>query len=190
MGRDKATLPFGPECMLQRVVRLLSEVVPVRNLVVVAAPGQSLPDLSPEVIQTRDEHEERGPLEALAAGLRALPTAVDAAYVTSCDVPLLVAAFVDQLFEELGEAMIAVPFDTAHHHPLAAVYRRQVLATVEALLTANRLRTRFLFEEVPTRDIPVAALRHVDPELRTLENLNRPEDYRAALRLAGFVSVD
>ena len=27
MGRDKATLPFGPELMLQRVVRLLGTVV-------------------------------------------------------------------------------------------------------------------------------------------------------------------
>ena len=27
MGRDKATLPFGPELMLQRVVRLIGEVV-------------------------------------------------------------------------------------------------------------------------------------------------------------------
>ena len=27
MGRDKATLPFGPELMLQRVVRLISQVV-------------------------------------------------------------------------------------------------------------------------------------------------------------------
>ena len=45
MGRDKASLPFGPELMLQRVVRLLGEVVDPRKIVVVAAPGQSLPEL-------------------------------------------------------------------------------------------------------------------------------------------------
>ena len=38
MGRPKAWLPFGDELMLQRVVRILGEVV--NPIVVVAAPGQ------------------------------------------------------------------------------------------------------------------------------------------------------
>ncbi|MCA9165188.1 MAG: NTP transferase domain-containing protein, partial [Planctomycetales bacterium] len=43
MGESKATLPFGDELMVQRVVRLLSEVV--SPIVVVAAEGQTLPEL-------------------------------------------------------------------------------------------------------------------------------------------------
>ncbi len=42
MGRDKATLPFGPELMLQRVVRLIGEVVSLENIVVVAAPTPAI----------------------------------------------------------------------------------------------------------------------------------------------------
>ena len=38
MGRPKAWLPFGPELMLQRVVRLVGTVA--RPIVVVAAPGR------------------------------------------------------------------------------------------------------------------------------------------------------
>jgi hypothetical protein len=48
------------------------------------------------------------------------------------------------------------------------------------------LRPRFLFDEVNTREVPLALLRDVDPELRTLWNLNTLEDYRNALRAAGF----
>src|SRR5690349_12235754 len=88
MGTSKALLPFGPETMLQRVVRLLSEVVP--TIVAVAAIDQELPALPPHVLVTRDEREGRGPLEGLRAGLKALPPQADRAYVTSCDVPLLV----------------------------------------------------------------------------------------------------
>ena len=51
MGTSKALLPFGPETMLQRVVRLLGEVV--APIVVVAASDQTLPDLPPGVIVTR-----------------------------------------------------------------------------------------------------------------------------------------
>src|SRR6266478_2297357 len=92
MGSPKALLPFGPETMLQRIVRILATVV--SPIVVVAAVGQSLPELPADVTVTRDEREDRGPLEGLRAGLKALPSAIDAAYVTSCDVPLLVPGFV------------------------------------------------------------------------------------------------
>src|SRR5436309_3861988 len=70
MGLPKATLPFGPELMLQRVVRLLSAVV--QPIVVVAAPNQELPPLPGNVLLARDEREARGPLEGLFAGLSAL----------------------------------------------------------------------------------------------------------------------
>ena len=186
MGRDKATLPFGPEGMLQRVVRLVSEVVELRNIMVVAAPGQVLPELPPEVRITRDERQNRGPLEGLAAGLRVLGAGVEAVYATSCDVPLLVPQFVARMFELLGEHDIAVPRDGEHHHPLAAVYRTTVLPHIQRLLDADRLRPRFLFDVVPTREVAVDELRAIDPGLSTLANLNRPEDYLAALSAAGF----
>src|SRR5205809_2559240 len=70
MGLAKATLPFGPELMLQRVVRLLGSVV--QPIVVVAAPGQELPPLPHGLLIARDEREARGPLEGLFAGLSAI----------------------------------------------------------------------------------------------------------------------
>jgi molybdopterin-guanine dinucleotide biosynthesis protein A len=187
MGRDKATLLFGPELMLQRVVRLLGKVVEPKNMVVVAAPNQSLPQLPAGVNIAHDERPERGPLEGLAAGFRAIGDRADAVYATSCDVPLLVPAFVRQMFDLLGDHDIAVPRDGQFHHPLAAVYRPSVLAQIENLLAADRLRPRFLFDEARTREVPVDELRSVDPLLSTLQNLNHPEDYAAALTSAGFV---
>ena len=53
MGLSKATLPFGPELMLLRVVRLLSSVA--QPIVVVAASGQDLPPLPSGVILARDD---------------------------------------------------------------------------------------------------------------------------------------
>ena len=59
MGRPKATLPFGPELMLQRVVRLLATIV--HPIVVVAAPGQQLPPLPPQILLARDERTAARP---------------------------------------------------------------------------------------------------------------------------------
>ena len=184
MGSSKAHLAFGDETMLQRVVRLLGTVV--SPIVVVAAPDQSLPDLPASILRTRDEREGRGPLEGLRAGLKALPADADAGYVTSCDVPLLVPEFVERMVDLLGDHDIAVVEIDGFPHPLSAVYRRRVLPQVEALLAGDRLRPVFLFDAVRTRRVQPSELHSVDPQLLTLRNLNTPDDYREALRLAGL----
>ena len=184
MGTSKALLPFGPETMLQRVVRLLGIVV--SPIVAVAAPGQSLPELPADVIVTRDEREGRGPLEGLRAGLKALPATVEIAYVTSCDVPLLVPGFVRQMISLLSDHDIAVMEIDGFPHPLSAVYRRSTLPHVEALLAHDRLRPVFLFDAVRTRRVQPAEVVAADPELRTLRNLNTREEYLEALAIAGL----
>lgn len=184
MGTAKATLPFGSETMLQRVVRLLETAV--SPIVVVAAREQALPALPAHVAVTRDEREAKGPLEGIRAGLSALPSSIDAAYITSCDVPLLVPAFVERMIALMGDHDIAVMEIDGFPHPLSAIYRRDTLPHVESLLAADRLRPVFLFDAVRTRRVKPEEMIEVDPELKTLRNLNTPEDYRAALADAGL----
>jgi molybdopterin-guanine dinucleotide biosynthesis protein A len=183
MGSSKALLPFGSETMLQRVVRLLGEVV--SPIVVVAAADQDLPALPRDVIVTRDERDARGPLEGLRAGLKALPPHVDAVYVTSCDVPLLIPNFVRQMLELAHGYDIAVMEIDGFTHPLSAVYRRATLPFVEDLLAKDRLRPAFLFELMKTRRVRPEEMT-ADPDLRTLRNLNTREDYERALADAGL----
>ena len=179
MGRPKAWLPFGPEVLLQRIVRILDSVV--GPLVVVAAPDQELPDLPEHVLVTRDELAGRGPLEGLSAGLHALPESTTVAYLSACDVPFLNNPFINKLISDLGDADIAVPFADGHYHPLAAVYRTSIITQVDCLLSQDRLRPFFLFDKVNTVRISEAQLRKVDPELDCLQNLNQLSDYHLAL---------
>jgi len=184
MGQPKAWLPFGNELMLQRIVRILNSVV--RPVVVVAAPDQEVPPLPAGVSLVRDSQGGRGPLEGLAAGLAALGGRSEAAYVSSCDVPFLQTGFVERMVELLGKHSICVPRVGDLYHPLAAVYRVEVQEAVQRLLAAQRLRPVFLFEEVSTRIVLAHELADVDPAMRSLRNLNAPEDYAAALRDTGL----
>jgi molybdopterin-guanine dinucleotide biosynthesis protein A len=111
---------------------------------------------------------------------------VDAAYVTSCDVPLLVPAFVTHMLALLGNHDIAVMEIDGFTHPLSAVYRRSVLPQVESLLAEDRLRPAFLFDAMNTRRVSPDDMRVADPGLRTLRNLNTREDYEAALAEANL----
>ena len=180
MGQPKAWLPFGTERMLQRIVRLVRESV--QDVVVVAAPGQELPELPEVVTIVRDSVAGRGPLQGLAAGLSALPPSVDCAYATGTDVPFLQPGWIDTLAHLIGDDDLAIPFVAGFHHPLAALYRRStVLPAVETLLKEDRLRPLFLMEAVRTRVVAVEELLGADPALQTIQNLNTPEDYHEAL---------
>ena len=179
MGYSKSLLPFGDETMLQRVLRLLEPVVD--PLIVVAARDQQLPDLPSHVRIAFDEAPDQGPLQGICAGLDALHGLAEAAYITSCDVPLLNSAFVEALIGALGSHEIAVPVDSRFHHPLAAVYRVDLWSQASELLEADQRRPLFLLEKADTLRIPVEQLQAVDPDLLTLQNINHPRDYLAAL---------
>ena len=188
MGRPKLALPFGPELMLQRVVRLVGQSVD--RVVVVSAAGQELPQLPSTVEMVQDRDPDRGPLEGLAAALRTLRDRADTVYVTACDVPLLLPAFVSRVIHLCDGYQAAVPYIDGFAEPLAAAYSVDVLPRVEDLLANDRLRPAFLFDLVSTRRITAEELTDVDPDLESLANLNRPEDYHKALKKAGFACLE
>ncbi len=149
MGKPKAWLPFAGELMLHRVVRILSGVV--NPIVVVAAPEQEVPPLPEKITLLRDKVKGKGPLQGLAMGLEWLQGKAEAAYVSSCDVPFLRPAFMLRMVDLLGDHKICVPKIGDYHHPLAAVYRTEIIPVVERLIAEDRLRPFYLFQEVPTR---------------------------------------
>lgn len=179
MGRAKAMLPVGEEVMLQRVVRIVSSAV--GPVIVVAAPDQDLPELPSGVLVARDEREYLGPLAGIGVGLRALPEEIDAAYCTSCDVPLLKREFIQAIVSRLGAHDAAVVREDGFFHPLAAVYRRSLVPAIADLVAEDRLRPLFLIQSVNTRAVDAEELRAVDPDLASLRNINTLEDYSAVL---------
>ena len=183
MGQPKAWLPFGNEVLVQRVVRLLSEVV--SPVVVVAAPGQELPPLPANVLVARDELEAQGPIGGMAVGFAALRGQVDAAYVSACDVPLLNPEVVRLICDHLGDADIAIPVDGTFPQPLSAVYRLTLAGRLNEMLAAGNLRVIRLWDGASVNQIPLASLREIDPELDSFRNANTPEEFAAIQRRAG-----
>lgn len=191
MGRPKAWLPLGERTMLETVADAVRQGLRAAGgeihasappLVVVAAPGQELPALDPGVQRVEDEIEGEGPLRGMAAGLAALQGRAGAAFVSSCDVPLLRPGFVRRMLELLDGHDVVVPRHADRHHPLAAVYRIGVLAVVRDLLASGLKRPFSLFERVKTRVVEASDFADVDPQLESLANFNTPDEYAALLR--------
>jgi len=188
MGVDKASLPFGETTMLARTVERLSGVVD--HIVIVTAPDGDTPELSSvaSISITHDATADRGPAEGLAAGLAALPSGTDAVFVSSCDLPLLMPAFVERMFSLVDDTHdIIVPRHDERLQPLAAVYRPTVMAVLRQRLADDRLSMNGLLDACHTRIVDHRMWDDIDPQGHSLLNCNTKRDYKAALRIAGLL---
>lgn len=183
MGTPKAWLPFGSEYLLQRMARIVAGVV--QPVVVAARRGQALPPLPGDVVLAYDAVENKGPLAGLAAGFEVLADHCEAAFVTSCDHPLLQPHFVKRLIELLGEDPGVVPIHEERVYPLTAVYRLDTRAILTELLTQEDLRVRNFVDRCGAHIIPASELEDVDPGLDSLRNVNDPDTYDQVVRSLG-----
>ncbi len=174
MGRDKAALPFGDRTLLDRVVERVKTCC--HPVFVVTSAADRYPALTVPVVV--DRWPGSGPLAGLEAGLRACPTAYAA--VVACDLPFLEPRLLLGLREQAEGADAAVPL-TDRAHPLCAVYGREAARVAERLLRAGGGSLRDLLVHLRVRYVPEEVLRRWDPGLKSLVNVNTPEDYARAL---------
>jgi molybdopterin-guanine dinucleotide biosynthesis protein A len=186
MGTPKAALEWHGSTLLRRVVGIVGRAVD-GPVVVVRAPRQTLPVLPDAVEVVDDAREGRGPLQGLAAGLAAVRDRAAAAYASSTDVPLLHTRFIRRVLAALDDDVdVVLPEVAGFRHPLAAVYRTELVDVVERLIAEDRMRPAFLFEACRVRRLDAdalladPALAALDPGLDSVLNLNEPSDYDAA----------
>lgn len=184
MGRPKALLDWYGTPLLTHICDVLRPELD-GPIVVVGAVGQALPALPRGVETVEDQRQDRGPLEGIAAGLRAVGDRADAVYVSATDVPLLAPAVVRLARSALLDGVDAVvPRIGGRMYPLTAAYRTSLAPLVERLLAEQQLRALDLVEATAVRWLSEQELRAVDSELDSFRNVNTPADYRAALVIA------
>lgn len=175
MGRPKAWLDFGGVPLLQRIVNRLAPTFP--EFVVVAAPGQDLPETGARVVA--DEEPGEGPVAGMVVGLKAVTRPL--VLVLACDVPFVSPGVGEFLVDGLRAHDVVVPEWEGRLHPLQAAYRASVQPTLAALFAAGHRRPVDLYQRVSTRTVRDEELRPLDRDGATFTNLNHPEEYAAAL---------
>ena len=180
MGTAKEWLPIGKEHLLQRIVRIVGSVV--RPVVVASRREQPLPALPSDVEVVYDAVENAGPLAGMAAGFEALAGRCEAAFVVSCDHPLLKPAFITRLIELLGDHPALVPSHEAWSYPLVAVYRLDLRPLLTEVLARGKRRVHAFTERCGARVVSSADLADVDLAMDSLRNVNDRESSERALR--------
>ena len=188
MGRPKARLDWHGSTLLRHAVGLVAREVD-GPVVVVRAAGQALPALPAGTELADDALQARGPLQGIAAGLAALNDRADVVFVTGVDAPFLHPALIRHVIASLRAGDdVALPEAHGFPHPLAAAYRAATIGPlIDALLAEDSLGTRPLMHRARVHRLDEAALladpdvAQLDPDLRSLDNLNEPAEYEAAL---------
>ena len=184
MGASKAALEWHSSTLLYRAAAVVARAVD-GPVVVVAAPGQELPELPAGVEVVEDPVEGLGPMQGLAAGLAAVEDRAEAAFVCSTDLPFLHPAYVRRVLAALTDDVV-LPVARGFRQPLAAAYRTGIARLVADLLAEGNQRPGMIFKHCAVTQLDDdalladAALAKYDPDLESVVNVNIPEDYRAA----------
>jgi len=176
MGQDKASLRFGDETMLERIVRIVRAVAD--HVIVVARRDQPVPS---DVTLAYDAVEDLGPLAGIAAGLAISKS--DLNVVVACDMPLIRPQVLERLASLIDDYDACVGVADGHPSPLCGIYRSRIAPDAQALLDSGERRMMRLLEVVRTKRVDAAVFRDIDPNLETFISVDTPKKYADARSL-------
>lgn len=174
-GADKARIEIQGQSIVQRQLSVLAE-----RFDAVAMVGKSaMPTDDLPVESLPDRVGGKGPIDGIATGLAWSPEPW--LFVIASDMPLLSLPLIDALLGARTRESDIVCVDLkARAQPLFALYHRRLLPQLDKLLAQGQLRASALVTAPPSgvqvTRLPEAEARRLDPELRSFQNLNTPEE--------------
>lgn len=192
MGRDKRLLPFGDEPLLARTLRTMAgsfaeaAVVTAGDYAADSAAEETIRRIMmrfPGVRLLADAEPNAGPLAGLSAGLAAASAPLQLAI--AADMPFPSPALAEALLRLCRDsgADAALPETAGRLHPLFAAYRRTLSDALGKHVAGGGRKMTDWTLSLRHVVLPEAEVRRIDPSGLALANMNRPEDYAAALRL-------
>jgi molybdopterin-guanine dinucleotide biosynthesis protein A len=177
-GRDKLAEPLDGRALLAHAIEAVRPLA--TEILVVVAPGAILSVADgndDDVTVIEDTIAFEGPLAGILAGLDAAREPV--VLVVGGDMPTLVGAVIESMLlalDAFGVEAVVLEHE-GRARPLPLVLRRDpALAQAERLFSGGERRLRALPDALATRAIPEATWRAIDPDARTIRDIDTPED--------------
>jgi len=177
MGQNKALMLFHGQPLIARII---SRLAPAADEILVVA---NQPDLFKflGLPVFKDIIPHKGALGGLFTALSYANNPVLA--VVACDMPFinpnLLIAERNLLCD--GNWDVVIPRSERGLEPLHSIYRRETcLPVVQQAIEQERLRMTSWFWEVKVRTMEPDEISGIDPDLRSLNNINTPEEFRQA----------
>ena len=171
MGTDKALLNLEGRTFLDTVIARIREVS--EPIYVVTSPGRTY--RLPKMVQVvHDIVADAGPLGGIVTGLMAAGPGHH--LVVACDMPFVDPRVLRLLLQLVAGHDAAVPIRNGRPEPTCAAYSHSALPHLHTLLDAQEWALHRALRGLDVVQVPEERLRAVDPELRSLANINTPDD--------------
>ncbi len=180
LGRDKASEPLLGRPMLQHAIDRVAPLV--SEIIIVSAPGQSLPPISTSLplCLAEDLYPGTGPLGGIFTGLNA--AMADRCLAVACDMPLLSDPLLRELLRRSPGCDVVMPV-LQYPEPLHAVYGRACIEPIRERLDAGQFKITNFLGAVKVCYMKEEECRAFDPELRSFLNSNTEADLARAREL-------
>ena len=181
MGEDKALKPFLGRPLIQRVI---DRITPIADEILVTTNHpEDYAFLNLRLIP--DLVAGRGALGGLYTALASANG--DMVAVVACDMPFASASLIQTatrlLVEEEADVVIAKTAEG--YEPFHAVYRRATcVPAIQSAIEADRWKVIAWFPSVTVRELTPAEVGKLDPSGLCFWNVNTPEEFLEAERLA------
>lgn len=183
-GGDKLAADLDGEPVLHHAVRAVGSVA--HEIVLVLSPDGPVPrvpaELAGRIIVARDVEAFGGPLAGVGAALDALPVPDHPpriALIVGGDMPGLVPGVLQLLAGTLAASpgVVIVTLEVSPPAPLPFALRVPAgRAEITRCLASGRRSLRSLFDTLPSAVVPAAAWLALDPDGRTLVDVDWPGD--------------
>lgn len=178
-GANKAFAELGGVPMIERALHALRTIFD--ELLIVTKTPRLFRRSQARIV--RDAAAWEGPLVGLYSGLRASST--ERNFVCACDMPWLSPALIRRLCRAADGREAVIPRVGNHLEPLCAVYSRRSLPVIRGLLREGKRGLTDLITRCPPTVLPAASLVPRNQLRRAFLDLDTPEDWIRAERMAG-----
>ena len=198
MGEDKALKPFLGRPLIERVVERLQPIAD--ELIVTTNQPEAYAFLNASTGSARrlrlisDLKPGRGALGGLYTAIASATQPLVA--VVACDMPFVSAALLEYATQFMNEEAVDVVIPqvpstdatekrSGGYEPLHAVYRRATcLLAIESAIQSDQWKVIAWFPQVKVRALNADEIRPFDPDGLAFWNVNTPEEFAEAERLA------
>lgn len=189
MGEDKALKPFLGRPLIQRVVDRLSpiadELIATTNRPADYSFLNTSTSSAHRLHLFSDLKPDRGALGGLHTAIASAAHPIVA--VVACDMPFASAGLLEAMGRLLveEEADVVIARSEGGFEPLHAVYRRATcLPAIESAIDADQWKVISWFPQVKVRVLTDEELYSLDPDGLAFWNVNTPEEFAEAERIA------
>ena len=172
MGQDKGFIEFEGKRLIDRTLDTLRPIF--KEVFIIAKKRELFSSFALPVYS--DIFPNSGPMGGVYTGLFHSKGPV---FAIACDMPFLNTEVIRFLLGKLQNYDAAVFRSPDGLHPLYGVYAKSVFPMMENLLIhKGDLKMMNFLKKINTLEIDLDQVRHLDPQLRFLTNINTPDELK------------